>query len=82
MNVSTFEVIFGVKMRQETDVEILDLLNAELQEKFSSDRDEIRSNAKIQIAKIQKENRDHHNKRCKNATVYKVGDLVVFFGYK
>lgn len=64
-------------MRRETDTEILDILNAELQEKFTSDRVEIRSKAIIQIAKIQKENRDHHNKRCKTPTVYKTGDLVV-----
>lgn len=77
IDVSPFEVMIGVKMRRESDTEILDVLNAELQEQFTSARDEIRSNAKIQIAKIQEENRNHHNKRCKTPTVYKIGDLVV-----
>lgn len=74
---SPFEVMVGVKMRNQSDSEILKILNEERMEQFANERDKIRDDAKIQICKIQEENRKQHNKKCKMPHEYAIGDLVV-----
>lgn len=71
-----FEVLMGTKMRTKSDARILELLNAENLDTFNQERERLRQEAKQQIAKVQEENRQEHNKKCKPAHLYVLGDLV------
>lgn len=73
---SPFEVLFGVKMRQKNDAEILSLLEKEAISQFDEEREIMRAMAKQNIGKIQRENRKTYNRGCKPATKYNVGDLI------
>ncbi|KAK7870273.1 hypothetical protein R5R35_001001 [Gryllus longicercus] len=73
---SPFELLVGVKMRNKTDIRVLDLLNEELIAIFEDRRDEFREDAKMQIEKVQNENRASFNRRRTEATRYNEGDLV------
>lgn len=77
IGVSPFEVLVCVKMHRKEDPQLIEMLNEEQIEHFDSGREEIRKNAKKQISKIQEENRTQHNKKCKPAHKYSLGDLVV-----
>lgn len=63
-------------MRCGPDANIVEMLNREAVDRFLDDRQEIRNRAKIQIHKIQTENTQQHNKRCKDAHKYEMGDHV------
>lgn len=51
-------------------------MEEEIIQSFNEERDELRQAAKIQIEKLQRENRTSYNKKRKIARKYKVGDLV------
>ena len=74
--VTPFELMFGVKMRTELDVNINKMVANEMAEIFLSQRDELRAQAKKQIFNAQKAYKQQYDKHRKNATTYKVGDLV------
>ena len=73
---SPFELMTGVKMRDETEVGLVDLLNQEVVESYESDRGQMRHEAKQQILKVQDENRRSFNRRRRPARSYAVGSLV------
>lgn len=50
---SPFKVLFGVKMRQKEDVELLSLIEQETVSSFDNEREELRAIVKENIAKIQ-----------------------------
>lgn len=76
IDATPFELLFGVKLREPEDEDLRDLIDKEIAERFSADRRELRENAREQIQKIQEENCKSYNKRRKEATKYRVGDLV------
>lgn len=73
---SPFRVLFGTHPRLKDCPEIKELLEREHLEFFQSDREELRSEAKKNIVKIQEENRRTFDKRRKRARGYREGDLV------
>lgn len=73
---SPFEMLFGVKMRTDDDQLLATQLEEALQNDFVERRQEMRNAAKINIAKLQDENRKSFNRNRKPAMKYKVGDLV------
>nr|XP_037872741.1 uncharacterized protein LOC105842320 isoform X2 [Bombyx mori] len=58
------------------DIQLLDLLMEEERHNFIDSREELRKEAKKQIFKVQEENRRNYNKKMKECTIYKEGDLV------
>lgn len=68
-----FEFMFGVKMRRKEDPRILELIEKESAELFEN---KLRNLAKVNLCKIQEENRRTFNRKSKAATLYKKGDLV------
>lgn len=73
---SPFELLTGVKMHNENDLHIVQLLEEELINLFEDKRDEMREDAKRQIEKVQAENRASFNRGRKEPAKYEVGDLV------
>uniref|UniRef100_A0A0K8VWM3 Retrotransposable element Tf2 protein type 2 n=1 Tax=Bactrocera latifrons TaxID=174628 RepID=A0A0K8VWM3_BACLA len=71
-----FELLIGTKMRTKDDPQIHDLIQQEITELFNNERCEQRKQAKLQILKIQSENKKTYNLRRKQAQQYKVNDLV------
>lgn len=71
-----FEILIGTTMRRPEDLKILELLNDEMKEEFIENRNEKRKKAKIQISKIQEENRRTYNKKARHAPTYTVDDIV------
>ncbi|KAG7295050.1 hypothetical protein JYU34_022520 [Plutella xylostella] len=76
VGMSPYELLIGTKMRQKEDVELLKLLQEEEHKEFMDSRDKNREMAKIQIMKLQEENRRSYNKKRKESVKYGVGDLV------
>jgi len=73
---SPFEVLFGIKMRQKKDVELLSLIEQEAVSLFDEEREKLRAIAKEHIVKVQQQNKKAHDRNCKPATQYQLGDLV------
>jgi predicted aspartyl protease len=73
---SPFKLTFGVDMRLKEDKRILQIINEEETQAFMEERDNLRSKAKENIARIQDENRKTYNKKRKVAPVYNENDLV------
>lgn len=71
-----FELLVGVKMRINEDMELANQLDEALRHDFCEKRQEQRQLAKENIAKIQEENKKTYNRKRKEAVKYKVGDLV------
>ena len=71
-----FELMFGVKMASDDDVNLRQLLEDEIMVAFEEDRQQLRAKAKIQIHKIQEENRKTYNQKRKKAPSYDLGELV------
>lgn len=77
IGMSPFEVLFGVKMRQAEDLRIAEVLEQEAVALFDEEREALRQTARENILKVQAENKRNHDERAREATKYKVGDLVV-----
>ncbi|GFX99166.1 hypothetical protein TNCV_2493471 [Trichonephila clavipes] len=60
-----FQLLTGVKMRTKQDLEILKLLEEEIVETFTENREKIREEAKQNILKMQEENCRNFNKKRK-----------------
>lgn len=75
INTTPFELMFGVPMRNMPS-EIQRIVNEEIVTEFNRERDELRTQAKQQIDKIQNENRKTYNAKRKAATNYQINDLV------
>ena len=71
-----FELLFGVKMRIDEDLDLAKQLEEALQADFQERRQEMRNIARENISKLQEENRKSYNRNRKPALKYKVGDLV------
>ncbi|GFT71760.1 hypothetical protein TNCV_3199961 [Trichonephila clavipes] len=71
-----FQLLTGVKMRTKQDLEILKLLEEEIGEIFTENREKIREEAKRNILKMQEENCRNFNKKRKKAFQYEIGDIV------
>lgn len=76
INSTPFQLLFGIKMKRKEDIQLLDLLMEEERHNFIDSREELRKEAKKQIFKVQEENRRNYNKKMKECTIYKEGDLV------
>ena len=76
VNATPFDLLFGIKMRDETDLKRREGIEQEFRSKFKEERNEIRARAKEQILKVQSENYKTYNFRRRKATEYQVGDVV------
>lgn len=76
IGMTPFELLIGVKMKQNNDILIKDALEEEFRLHFEQDRDQLRMKAKNQILKVQNENRKTYNLRRRKATEYKINDLI------
>ena len=71
-----FELLTGVKMRNSENPSIREILIEEMFNQHNECRNQLRQEAVKNILKIQEENKTQHDKKCKPATKYKVGDVV------
>lgn len=71
-----FELLTGVKMRCETDLEIVEMINDEMIDEFETRRDNYREEARMQIEKVQQENKKAFDRRRRPARQYEEGDIV------
>ena len=62
VNATPFDLPFGVKMRDETDLKLREVIEQEFRSKFEEERNEIRARTKEQILKVQ-------SKNCKTSDV-------------
>lgn len=76
INRTPFELLMGTTMRDNVDLRIVQLINNELVDDFDEKRDGIREEARLQILKMQEENKQNFNRRRKPAREYDVGDIV------
>ncbi|GFU53611.1 integrase catalytic domain-containing protein [Trichonephila clavipes] len=75
-HMTPFQLLTGIKMRTKQDLEILKLLEEEIVETFTDNREKIREEAKRNILKMQEENCRNFNKKRKKAYQYEIGDIV------
>ena len=73
---TSFELLFGVKLREAEDIHLRELVEEETIERFNDNRRENREKARQQIQKMQEENMKSYNKKRKEAQKYEIGDLV------
>lgn len=71
-----FQLMFGVEMKTALEVNINEILEAEMREVFMADRDETRTKAREEIVRAQSEYKRNFGKRRKKETEFNVGDLV------
>ncbi|GBN43864.1 hypothetical protein AVEN_5382-1 [Araneus ventricosus] len=71
-----FELVTGVKMRNKADLQIKKILDEEYMNSIIQKKETIREEAKVNIFKVQEENRRQYNRRRRNAPIYKINDLV------
>lgn len=71
-----FELMVGVKMRNQEDFHLNEVIEQELIDEFNRNRVEERQEAKENILKIQQENCRQYNKKRKQARLYTLGELV------
>lgn len=76
INCTPFELLIGTKMKIKEDIEIYDLLMQEGRDIFVQDREDSRRKAKEHILQIQEENIRTFNRKRKESTKYKEGNLV------
>lgn len=77
IKMTPFELMIGVKMKTKADAQISEIIEEEITNDFSCQRDLLRQTAKQQIDKVTEENRQTYNSKRKEATLYKIGDLVL-----
>lgn len=75
-NKTPFELMLGVPMHKEDYLELTRLLEEELILDFDRTRQEMRSEARAAVQKLQEENRKAYNRKRKPARQYHVRDLV------
>lgn len=71
-----FELMFGVKMANKDDFRLNEVLEEETTNEFTKNRLEWRQQAKLNISKIQAENKSQYDKKRKQARSYTLGELV------
>ncbi|XP_011688295.1 PREDICTED: uncharacterized protein LOC105450242 [Wasmannia auropunctata] len=76
INSTPFDLLFGVKMRERTDLELKEIIELEFQSQFEEERNQSRIKAKEQTLKVQSENCKTYNLRRKTALKHNIGDLV------
>lgn len=76
IKMTPFELMIGVQMKTKNDAKISEIIDEEVTNEFLVQRDELRQAAKQQIDKVTEENRRTYNANRKEATKYKIGDLV------
>lgn len=76
IDTTPFELMIGVQMRNKEDIRLREMIEEENRLIIQDTRDELRQDAKKQIAKVQAENQKNFNKRRKKAKGYQEGDLV------
>lgn len=76
IDTTPFNLLFGVNMREETDLKLCEIIEQEFLAQFEEERNQTRIRAKEQILKVQSENCRSYNLRRKIASKYKIGDIV------
>ncbi|GBN00585.1 Transposon Ty3-G Gag-Pol polyprotein, partial [Araneus ventricosus] len=76
INLTPFELLVGVKMRDKTDLKLRELIEEEIRSNFQESRENLRKDAKQQILKVQESNRKTYNLRRKPPNKYKINDIV------
>lgn len=76
IDTSPFELMLGTKMRTRDDMEICELLQQEHRDGYVQSREKLRQSAKVQIMKVQEENKKTFDKKRKQSSKYKEGDWV------
>lgn len=71
-----FKLLIGVSINQPEDLRLTELLNEEIIQNYNDERENLSSDARKQIRKIQAENKKTYNKKRKIPNAYKCGDLV------
>ncbi|GFY03606.1 transposon Tf2-6 polyprotein [Trichonephila clavipes] len=76
INTTPFELLFGTHFNNKTDLRIEQLIDEQLQLEFNKNRELLSKAAKLQIIKVQNENKKFYNLRRKSPYLYRVKDLV------
>lgn len=75
INTTPFELLIGTPMRNELG-EIAKIIEEEIRNEFTMQRDELRMKSKEAIDRIQRENQTSFNKKRKESRVYNEDDVV------
>ncbi|GBM38091.1 hypothetical protein AVEN_40967-1 [Araneus ventricosus] len=67
-----FELMTGVKIQNKADVKIKEILGEEYMNSIIQEKETIREEAKINIFKLQEENRHQYNRRHRISPIYKI----------
>jgi transposase InsO family protein len=70
------ELLVGVPMKTDKDVQIMELIEDEDRQQFENERNNLREKARKEIFEIQKENSRQYNRKRKQASEYQVGATV------
>lgn len=73
---SPFEILMGVPLRWNDELNLKEILGEEILRDFLEQRENLRDQARLNIQEVQKENRESFNKRRREATVYKIDEVV------
>ncbi|KAH8316204.1 hypothetical protein KR067_002169, partial [Drosophila pandora] len=73
---STFELMFGIKMSNDANGNILQMLEEEMYNSFDEERQKTRQEAKEEIQQAQEDYKKAFDRKRKNNYGYKMGDLV------
>lgn len=70
------QLLFGVNLKKPEDYRVREIIQEEYAKLFDEQREEARNEAKLQIQKVQQENRRNFNKNRRESRKYSVGELV------
>jgi len=76
IGMTPFRLLFGIHPRTRDYPDMQELLQRELVISFEDDRDELRSEARKNIERVQRENKKNYDAKRKKAFCYRDGDIV------
>lgn len=69
IRMTPFELMFGIKIKQREDIDVLSVIDEEVAQLFDEERSDLRNIAKSNIQAIQAENKLTYNKKRKKSAV-------------
>lgn len=76
IRMTPLELLIGTKMKCKDDLELAQIVQEEMQQRFVEERNTLRERARGNIQKMQEENRKEYNLRRRPETEYAAGSIV------
>lgn len=75
-NFTPFEIMFGVKMRNKNETDLIEILQDKLLAGLQNERNQMRMQAKVQIGMAQENYKRNYDRRRRGHLGYQLSDLV------